>query len=341
MYAYDIARYARRADPASIRNLVDRLLSIQAAEGSRRAVWSFLNEVGLYPLEVFNEAYYSEQLKYEVGLLLAHGGFEEESSRLLSAISAGTGGDVTFTDHVRQHEQLFQHQQIAIEREIKAPLITSLPKSGSASLTQTLATNLDAPVARLSAGWFPRFILVEGWVRNWETGGMLNHDHFPPSPHNLAVLRRLRISRVVVQVRDPRAATWSYLKMRRDQGEADGLQLTFEDLFTTIYQYNVQWLKDWLKAAHAASGLTVHWVHCHDFKERPQRVIADILRPLADTRAMRSALQQCEKNEARVVHANVKTGHDDAWRAHASQSLQQRMWEALPSDVVALLKIER
>jgi hypothetical protein len=341
MYAYDLVRYVHGKDPTSIRAFIDRLYSIQAGESSRRAVWSFLTEVGVYPLEVFNEAYYAERLKYEVGLLLAHSGLDEEASRLLSFLGVGAGGDVTFTDHVRQHEQLYEHQQVAVKRGIKAPLITSLPKSGSASLTQTLAKNLDAPVARLSVGWFPRFSLVEGWVGGWATGGMLNHDHFSASAHNLDVLRRLRISRVVVQVRDPRAATWSYLKMRRDQGEADGLGQTLEDLFSTIYRYNVQWLQDWLTAARTTSEITVHWVHFRDFRARPLHVIAEILEPLADTKTMRAVLNQCRQGEAPLVHANVNTGSDDAWRVHASVPLQQRMWELIPPDITTLLSLDQ
>jgi hypothetical protein len=47
MYSYDLARYLQGKDPASIRAFIDRLYSIQATEGSRRAVWSFLTEVGV------------------------------------------------------------------------------------------------------------------------------------------------------------------------------------------------------------------------------------------------------------------------------------------------------
>jgi hypothetical protein len=178
-------------------------------------------------------------------------------------------------------------------------------------------------------------------VGGWATGGMLNHDHFSASAHNLDVLRRLRISRVVVQVRDPRAATWSYLKMRRDQGEADGLGQTLEDLFSTIYRYNVQWLQDWLTAARTTSEITVHWVHFRDFRARPLHVIAEILEPLADTKTMRAVLNQCRQGEAPLVHANVNTGSDDAWRVHASVPLQQRMWELIPPDITTLLSLDQ
>jgi hypothetical protein len=56
---------------------------------------------------------------------------------------------------------------------------------------------------------------------------------------------------------------------------------------------------------------------------------------------MRAVLKQFNHGEASLVHANVKTGSDDAWRAHASAALQQRMWDAIPPDIATLLSLDR
>jgi hypothetical protein len=271
MYAYDIVRYLRNKDPTQVRALIERLRHIQMTDGSRSAVAYFLDEVGLYPLEVFNDAYYSEQLTFELGALMAHSGMNEEASQLLSLVGPGSGGDVIFPEHVRQYKDLHQQQMAASAHGMLAPLITSLPKSGSASLTQTLARSMSVPVTRLAAGFFPDFCLIEAWLKQWAGGGMLNHDHFGASSHNLQVLQHASISRIVVQVRDPRPATWSYLKMRRRQGEEDGLKLELEDLFSTIYLYNIRWLEGWLSVAQKSPGLTIQWVNTFR-NSKPDRI---------------------------------------------------------------------
>jgi hypothetical protein len=88
-------------------------------------------------------------------LLFAHLGRPEQASdHLAPHVLPGTIDDMMFSEQVEQSLRLYEHQSAAAARRMPSILIASLPRSGSVSLTLSLAAALDAPHMRISVGHF-------------------------------------------------------------------------------------------------------------------------------------------------------------------------------------------
>ena len=253
------------------------MLETQQQRGNRAGNQAIIDKIGLDARLVQGEGYWGEALDYHLGLLYAHIGEPEKAADHFdrSRTLPSDGGDQVFAGHQRDSLELRRHQDLARQRGIPSPLIAAMPRSASASLTQTLATMLDAPLMRVSCGQLPSFYLVPRWLNSFSPGGAVLHDHFGAVPFNLKTLREGGVRRVFVRVRDPRPAAASTINLsNRKFGIPDDIDHESQ-VIQLCEQAFIPWVATWLAAAaDPATGMKIHWL------TQPSHAIAEMARDI-------------------------------------------------------------
>lgn len=102
-------------------------------------------------------------------------------------------------------------QLAARTRGVPPILIATQPKSGSLFMLNTLCEGLDCPYTYVQPlGHLDGFPPVEARLAELAGGGAACVDHLFGTEQTLATLRSAKISRLLVHLRDPRAATLSW-----------------------------------------------------------------------------------------------------------------------------------
>ena len=323
---------------ADVRQIIAEVLETQRQRGNRAGNQAIIDKIGLEARFVQGEGYWGEALDYHLGLLYAHIGEPEKAAYHFdrSGTLPSDGGDRVFSDHQRASLELRRLQDLAKQRGIPSLLIASMPRSASASLTQTLAAMLDAPLMRVSCGQIPSYYLVPRWLNCFSPGGAVLHDHFGAVPFNLKTLRECGCRKVFVRVRDPRPAAASMANLlNRRFGVPDHIDYESQAI-GLCEQYFIPWIADWLAAAgDAGTGLKIHWL------AQPSSAIAEMARDVLTALAPEyPALEQYLGTDVAEVKANYVTGDQEVWRKEISKSGQERLWQAVPPNVKDFLGLQ-
>ncbi len=320
-------------------SLVDVANAIREAKGNRFATDFLIKSIGLRINEDRNEEYYGEAFDYHMGLLLAHLGQEEEAVQRLTRSGVLPTGidDAMFAFAVPESLRLHARQLEAAASGVPPILIASMPHAGSASLTQSLAASLDAPILHLSVGHFPRYILVPGWLNLFSRGGAVVHDHFAASPFNLRVLNEANWSDLVVLIRDPRAcaASWVRKQIARASQTYPG-EIIERRIVDTALNSFIPWLHGWIDAQQAPA-LRLHWIK---FKETTIDMGAAVRGLLERYRPDHPALEAVIAESVQEVRAHFFRGDDDAWRENVGNAARRRLWDAMSPQAIELLELE-
>ncbi len=324
---------------ADVRKVIAEVLETQRQRGNRAGNQTIIDRIGLEARFVQGEGYWGEALDYHLGLLYAHIGEPEKAAYHFdrSGTLPSGGGDQVFSDHQRASLELRRLQDLAKQRGIPSLFIASMPRSASASLTQTLAAMLDAPLMRVSSGQIPSYYLVPRWLNCFSPGGAVLHDHFGAAPFNLKTLRECGVGRIFVRVRDPRPAAASMANLiNRRFGASDRVDHESQTVLL-CEQYFIPWIADWLAAAgDTGTGLKIHWL------AQPSRAIAEMARDvLTVLAAEHPTLEQYLGADVAEVKANYVTGDEQAWRKGISKSAQERLWQAVPPHVKDFLALQQ
>jgi hypothetical protein len=323
---------------AHVRLIIAEVLETKRQRGNRAGNQAIIDKIGLEARFVQGEGYWGEALDYHLGLLYAHIGEPERAAYHFdrSGTLPSDGGDQVFSDHQRASLELRRLQDLAKQRGIPSFPIASMPRSASASLTQTLAATLDAPLMRVSCGQIPSYYLVPRWLNCFSPGGAVLHDHFGAVPFNLKTLRECGIRRVFVRVRDPRPAAASMANLiNRRFGAPDHVDYESQAI-QLCEQYFIPWIADWLAAAgDGGTGLQIHWL------AQPSSAIAEMARDVLTVLAPEyPALEQYLAKAVAEVKANYVTGDKEVWRKEISKSGQERLWQAVPPNVKDFLGLQ-
>ena len=141
----------------AVRKIIAEVLEAQAQRlGYRAGNQVIIDKIGLDARFVQREGYWREALDYHLGLLYARIGEPEKAADHFERSDTHPfhGGDQVFDDHQRESLELRRRQERARQRGMPSLMIAAMPRSASASLTQTLATMFDAPLMRISCGRF-------------------------------------------------------------------------------------------------------------------------------------------------------------------------------------------
>jgi hypothetical protein len=326
-----------RAD--ELGNLAELAGLIQRAKGSRVANEFLLEGVGLKLNPNLNEVFYQEALDYHLGLLFAHLLRPQLASEHLARSHSlpTTGDDLMFTEQTEQSLRLQEHQLAAAARRMPSILIASLPRSGSVSLTQTLAAALDAPVMRISTGHFPEYVLIPSWLNSFSPGGAIAHDHLGATPFNLQVLKDAGWRDVFVLVRDPRAAAASLVQLERSNLERSSATENLESrVIEVALTCCIPWVHGWL-AAQTGTELRLHWI---TYLESTRDMAGTVRRIFGILRAGYPALDELLEAPIQEMTGNFVRGDDEAWRSMVGAAGQRRLWEAISPEAVELLGLK-
>jgi hypothetical protein len=323
---------------AAVRKTIADVLEIQRQRGNRAGNQAIIDRIGLDARLVRDEGYWGEALDYHLGLLYAHIGDPKKAAEHFerSHTHPGQGGNQAFDGHQRESLELRRRQDLARQRGMPSLVIAAMPRSASASLTQTLATMFDAPLMRISCGRFPNFYLVPRWLNSFSPGGAVLHDLFGATPFNLKTLREGSVRRVFVRVRDPRAAAASAVILsNRKYGEPDDIDHESQVIGLCEAAF-IPWVADWIAAdADAGTGFKIHWL------AQPSGAVAEMVREgLSALVAEYPALDQFLRANVAEVRANFVTGDEAAWRQRISKSGQERLWNAIPQTVKDFLALK-
>jgi hypothetical protein len=308
-------------------------------EGNRAANQILLDTIGLQLRPVFDDDYYREALDYHLGILFAFLNQPDRAAEFIerSKTLPNGGGPLVFSEHAAEALRLRQRQMDGISRGLPYILISSMPRSGSATLTQTISATLDIPVMRISAGDFPNYHIAPSWLNAFSAGGAVTHDHFSASEFNLQTLIRTGIRHVFLLVRDPRAAAASFAR----HGQASSRPFSADDM-TNYFMDSLQngfipWLSEWTAAAaDVRSPLAIHWIRSDrarsdtvgTFREMIATLLADF-----------PALEGFAGRDVSVVTANLAAGDEEAWREMMDAGQRERIWDSIPERAKKLMEL--
>jgi len=322
---------------AAVRTIIAEVSQAQQRLGYRAGNQLIIDKIGLNAQFVQDEGYWREALDYHLGLLYAHVGEPEKAACHFerSDTHPSTGGNQVFSDHQRESLELRRRQERARERGIPSLTIAAMPRSASASLTQTLGSLLDAPLMRVSCGSFPKFNLVPRWLNSFSPGGAVLHDHFGATAFNLKTLREGGVPEVFVRIRDPRSAAASAVNLSNQiYGVPDDIDHESQ-VIQFCEQSFIPWAADWIAAPHTATGLKIHWL------VQPSNAVPDMVRQVLTTLLPEHpVLAQYLGAGVDEVRANFVIGDNDAWREVVSEAGQERLWQAIPQNVKDFLRLK-
>jgi hypothetical protein len=323
---------------AAVRQIIAEVLEAKAQRGNRAGNQAIIDTIGLDARLIQGEDYWGEALDYHLGLLYAHIGEPEKAAEHFerSHTHPGHGGNQVFDSHQRESLELRRRQEAARQRGMPSPVIAAMPRSASASLTQTLATMFDAPLMRISCGRFPNFYLVPRWLNSFSPGGAVLHDHFGAVPFNLKTLREGGVRQVFVRVRDPRPAAASAINLsNRKYGKPDDIDHESQ-VIRLCEQSFIPWIADWIATdADAGTGFKIHWL------AQPSGAVVEMVREvLSALVAEYPALDQFLRANVAEVRANFVTGDAEAWRKDISKAGQEQLWDAMPQNVKDFLALQ-
>ena len=318
-----------------IRQIADMALALRESRGDRTADMAIYQAAGIADL-ASDPHYYAEAASYHLGLLFAHANEPEAAAEHFarSHTLPSTAGDILFPEHVRLGLSYHARQSAACGRGIPPILISAMPRSGSLSLSTTLAETLDIPIMSISKGRFPDYWIAPCWLAHLGRGGAVTHDHFSASSFNLTAIGAAGFQDVFVQVRDPRAAAASLVDHQESSFDLprDGpARMPFaQSLVEQCIAGHYPWLEQWISVAEARGDAPrVHWIL---FDEVRRDLAATARRVLVTVRAADVAA-------VRTVTAHMVHGDDDAWRQRVDVPTRQRLWDAMPKRAIELLQL--
>lgn len=197
---------------------------------------------------------------------------EKEKNKLLETVKLIRGEHEGKTDEFLDRERI-----------LPGILFNTMPKSGSVYIARTLAGSLDIEYREIKVahGFFPRYFVMPNALERVARGNVIRQEHLDASPVNIKHLARF-IDRLVVQVRDPRQATLSWLHHtnRILKEHPDGTNYTSHtepDGYTkwpldrqldwhidTQLRSLVEWLEEWTAYANGDGELKVLFTRYED-----------------------------------------------------------------------------
>ena len=147
--------------------------------------------------------------------------------------------------------------------------LATLPKSATVFIGQSLRRTLGYDfTSTIVTNTWPKNVVWEPMAWDFARGGMVAATHMQPDGYNLDVLKRFGIRKIVVHMRDPRAALSSWFHFRTAYGQAftdlerlSHVAVPMSETFRSankavqmdhfiqyFFEPCVEWIKGWLDA---------------------------------------------------------------------------------------------
>lgn len=171
---------------------------------------------------------------------------DKELGRLgITALPDGGRVDaLTSIEFLTFWDDFTERQECAVARGAPCLLVSSLPRSASVFFSYRMAEALGVPVGSITHHEGRSHILAS-ILTGFARGGAINHDHFLPSPHNVALLRQAGVSRVLLRLRDPRDILVSLIhKAAAEEAKPSHTHIRARDFvvrLAMVYGFIKQW----------------------------------------------------------------------------------------------------
>ncbi len=340
MYEHRFLKPSDRTVREAAVELAEQMAALYERGRFAETVALFTKAVPPIPTDALSNEQYQAAANYNLALVCHWAGRYDDARRFLELSGLPAGGDF---DHLLYHDRLVLSQRLAARQEQAiaagkpAILLTALPKSASAFVSNTIAQILEVPVFRTSIGGMGNGSVVARWAAQINRGGATTHEHYPALTRNIEALAQAGVRKVFVQIRDPRAAWRSFfhhVSRRPDiAAESPGPQKWYSEATT--------WLQSWVDASRAPGrALEVVFVRYDDVRLRVQDTIARIFDeagygvPAAEITGCLDAKQQSGRRPE-----NFRVGEPDDWRRGLEPDLAAQFWRETPDSVRELLSM--
>lgn len=317
-------------------------------KNSRELLSAIFSRFGVHPVipeadEVFDSlaAYYLACLfcrleEYEKAATYAE---------LIEFSASVDGTDLMPFDLVESSRKARENQIAAIINDRPGTVVVSLQKSASAFLSQAVSAVYQVPILRTSVGKGPYSIVVPSWADQVAEGGAVTHEHFRPHSENLSALYNSRIKTIWVQIRDPRDAAYSSLRMVEDhEGTMYGQNRRLTDkpqLFVDSCRAMAMWIDEWLRAAeNSDSELQVSIIQFEDVTRDLNGVFERVFSERFDAEAKKKLAEfQINWRRGDVLQRNFRTGKSASeWRREYGDEIVDKINAEIPDSVRSLYR---
>lgn len=236
----------------------------------------------------------------------------------------------TTAPYVRPEEQAERH------RDEPSIFLVTLPKSATVHIGHSIAQSLRYNHTHtLVTPTFPKNIVWPEMARDFVRGGMISASHMEADSRNLIILRQSNVRRIVLHVRDPRAAllSWVHFMAKRgrnrdfqagvgsipNQHTIDFSRKDFEEqvngCIQTFYQNCIGWLNRWMETLDRNDIFEFLVIRHEEFVSNEQEYYNRIL----DFYDIKGAINSVKSGET----THFRSGNNDEWReAFTSEQIE-------------------
>ncbi len=156
---------------------------------------------------------------------------------------------------------------------VRSILVTSMPKSGTYYISKYLSRSLLVEESIVGNQYFPNDVVNRSKLISFSEGNCVSQDHFDGAPINLRHIESL-MDHVIVQVRDPRQATLSYIHFLDTDHFKNNEEFTRNFIYPKLpdefYKWDLEARLDW--GIKCWLPLLVEWVETWIIAERETRL---------------------------------------------------------------------
>ena len=340
MYEHRFPQPRDRKVEEAAAELADQMVPLYQCGRFREAVALFSRMVPALPADALGDEQFGGVAHYNLALACHWAQRYDDARRFMELSDLPASGDfglLQYNDRLALSQELAAHQERAIAAGKPATLFTALPKSASAHLSVCISEILDVPVFRVSIGGFGDAWVVQKWAAQINRGGSTTHEHYPGSAANIGALTQAGVRKIFVQIRDPRAAWWSFFHHAINRSDVAGPAL----LPLEWYVRAIKWLTSWIDSScMPGCPLKVVFVPYDDMRLRPQDTIGRIF----DEVRYRVPAAEIDRYLAMRANSgrkpeNFRVGEPDDWRRGLEPELAAEFWRETPESVRDLLSM--
>jgi hypothetical protein len=245
-----------------------------------------------------------------------------------------------YTGDLWREPDFAERQHAAIRRGLPPVLISTLPKSGSLFILNTLREGLDAPHCALSyIGLFED--LIPRRVDDFRRGGAVAVEHIFPTPRDINLLRQAELRRLVFHTRDVRQVALSFVhhalsdeidripraEQLRRRAEAHARRDVFERMYLDELAGWLAFLDQWAAFLGTDHGFEIKRTGFDDLTDDEDAFFRDILDFFGVPASQFDWSVLMRSKQERAGH--FRKGERDEWREVLSSRTQERAAELI------------
>jgi tetratricopeptide (TPR) repeat protein len=225
-------------------------------------------------------------------------------------------------------EGLRHRQNEAVRRGVPGILLVAMQKSASEYIRENLMRALEIPEVYISIGTVPRDKIIPSAVRQLAQGGVIARSHM--DGNDFAALAASGVTRMILEVRDPRQVTVSWTHMMRKMADAEfryAAQMYDPEVPHDFRQWSLEqqldwavdhylpgqvgWLESWAAVLDRESAIPVCVSTFEEFRKDEDEFFFKIL----NFYGLNPINQRLPSDQSAAAMRNFRQGDVNEWRA--------------------------